>query len=154
MFPAAAGILMILSMLAWQQCSYWKNSTELWTHALRATTDNAKAHNNLGRALRAEGKITEAINHYNRAIRIAPNNAVIYFNRATAFSMLGQRELAIEDFNEAIRLKPSFAAAYENRAMTHLHLGNKAPGCHDLRKACEMEMCRPLEMAIRNRQCR
>ena len=47
LFPAAIACFAILAVLTWQQCGYWKNSTELFNHALQVTKDNALAHNNL-----------------------------------------------------------------------------------------------------------
>jgi len=153
LFPAGIGVLGIFVMLSWQQCGYWKNSIKLWSHALQATENNAKAHNNLGRALRAEGKIKEAIDHYDHAVRIAPDKAMVYFNRALAYASLGQHQRSIEDFNLAVDLNPNFTAAYNNRGMVYLLQGKKSLGCRDFLKACERGDCQYLENAKRRGIC-
>ena len=64
------------------------------------------AHNNLGIALFTEGKIKEAIDHYNKAIRITPDDAEPYYNRGTVYENQGKIiKLALDDFNEAIELR-------------------------------------------------
>jgi tetratricopeptide (TPR) repeat protein len=48
------------------------------------TKNNDIAHNNLASVLLEEGKIEEAIEHYNAAIDIKSNDAYTYFNRGLA----------------------------------------------------------------------
>jgi Tfp pilus assembly protein PilF len=123
LFPAAIAFITLMSTLTWQQCGYWKNSIELWTHTLQATKDNALAHNNLGLALFAEGKVEESIKHYSEAIRITQGDAPAYSNRGNAYTLLGQYQQAISDYNEAIRLKPYYAPAFYNRGNVYKDLG-------------------------------
>ena len=138
LFPAAIAILFVLVILTWQQCSYWKNSITLFSHALQITKDNYLAHNNLGLALFDEGKIEEAINHYNKIIRITPTFAVAYNNRGTAYGALGQYQLAIEDFNKAIRLSPNYTDAYSNRANAYIYLGQHQRAMEDFNEAIRL----------------
>jgi Flp pilus assembly protein TadD len=120
LLPVGIFVLVILSALTWHQCGYWKNSIELFSHTLQVTKDNAQAHNNFGLALFVEGKIEEAIFHYNEAICIKPDR-LYYSNRGDAYRKLGQYQRAIEDYNEAIRLKPDFNAYY-NRGNAYTKL--------------------------------
>jgi len=188
LFPAGIAVLIILAVLTWQQCGYWKNSIELFNHALQVTKNNNYAHESIGSVLLDEGKNEAAIEHYNEALRIKSDNAYIHFNRGLAFFRLGQPQRAIEDYNEAILLKPDFTDAYNNRGNSYAKLGqyqnaiedyNKAVylnhnyadayesraviylnrqdyqlGCPDAQKACELGMCRILEMAKGKGDCR
>ncbi len=61
LFPAGIAFLAILAVLTWQQCGYWRDSIELFNHALQVTKNNYMAHNSLGAALYKKGKIEEAI---------------------------------------------------------------------------------------------
>jgi hypothetical protein len=153
LLPAIA-FLTIMSVLTWKQCGYWKNSVTLYSHTLQVTNDNALAHNNLGIALFAEGKVEEAIEHYNKAIRITPDYIYFYNNRGAAYATLGQYQRAIEDFNEAIRLGPKVAQAYNNRGYVYLMQGNKKLGCPDAQKACSMGLCIALKYAEGRGYCR
>ena len=154
LFPAAIAFLAIFSVLTWQQCGYWKNSSTLFNHALLVTKNNYLAHNNLGLVLFAEGKTTEAIEHYNEAIRIMPDHVLIYNNRGAAYTKLGQYQMAIEDFSKAISLKPDYADSYIKRGAVYLNQGHKEPGCYDAQKACELGNCALLEVANNKRDCR
>jgi tetratricopeptide (TPR) repeat protein len=154
LFPAGIAILAIMSVLSWKQCGYWKNSIELFNHALCVTRNNFLAHNDLGLALYAKGKTEEAINHYNEAILTAPRYAYAYNNRGTAYAQLGQYQSALDDLNKAIHLKPDYAFAYNNRAMVYFYEGNKELYCHDARTACTLGTCIALEKAKGKEYCR
>ncbi len=187
LFPASLILLIILSILTWKQCGYWKNSRELLHHALEIRNDFYIVHDCLGLAMSAEGKNKEAINHFNQAlllnpdyanayfnrgminiksgqykealqdfsetIRLKPDYIPAYFNRAIARSKVGKYHLAIDDYSDIIRLKPDHADAYNNRGAVYLTLGNNELGCGDARKACELGVCRVLEIAKSNGDC-
>jgi protein O-mannosyl-transferase len=122
LFPVAVSVLAIFAVLTWQQCGYWKNSIEIWNHALSVTKNNYLAHNNLA-SFFDERKIGEAMNHYNEAIRLKPDYVDAYYNRGNAYSRLGRNQQAIDDYGKAIRLKPDFADAYYNRGVVCTNTG-------------------------------
>ncbi len=146
LFVAGIAVLTIMAVLSWNQCGYWKNSVNLFNHALSVTRNNFLAHNDLGLALYEKGKFEEAIRHYNEAVLIAPRYAYAYHNRGVAYAKLGRYQNVFADFNTAIRLKPNYAIAYNNRAYAHFLQGNKEFGCHDAQKACSMKICTTLKM--------
>ena len=123
LFPAGITALGILAVFSWQQCGYWKNSIILFNHALQVTKDNYLIHSCLANTLVEEGKIDEAIDHFNQAIHITPNYADNYNNRGYAYAKLGRYQPAIDDYNKAIILKPDLADAYNNRGAAYTKLG-------------------------------
>jgi hypothetical protein len=135
LFPAGTAVLAILAILTWHQCGYWKNSIELFSHALQVTNDNYLAHNNIGFALFTEGRMEEAIDHYNKAISIKQNSADNYNNRGVAYGKLGQHQRAIEDYNRAIRLKPDYAEAYFNMGNVYSELSQYQQAIENYNKA-------------------
>jgi len=139
LFPVGIAAIVILAILTWQQCGYWKNSITLFRHALQVTKDNYVAHINLGLALFPEGKVEEAIYHYNRAINIAPDYSGAYNNRGGAYMILGQYQHAIEDYNETIRLKPDLASAYYNRGFVYSTLGKYQRAVEDYNEAIRLQ---------------
>ena len=141
LFPAGIVITIILTVLTWQQCGYLKNSIELWSHALKVTKNNAFGHNDLGLALFAEGKIEEAISHYNMAIRTSPSVVLPYAcnNRGNAYAKLGQYQRAIADYNEAIRLNPNYAESYNNRGNTYATRGQYQRAIEDYNEAIRLK---------------
>ena len=106
LFPAGIAYLAILAVLTWQQCSYWKNSTALFSHALQVTKDNYLAHNARGITYGELGQYHLAIKDFNKAIGLKQDYTDAYYNRGVAYAKLGQYQLAIEDFSKAIVLKP------------------------------------------------
>jgi len=139
LFPAATAVLAFLAALTWQQCGYWKNSIVLFTHALRVTRNNDLAHNNLGFFFFKEGRIREAMYHYNKAIGIAPYQYGFYTNRGLAYSKLGNYQLAIEDYDKTISLKPDYADAYYNRGTLYGKTGQYQLAIQDFNKAISLK---------------
>ena len=71
----------------------------------------AEAHNNLGLAYREEGKLEEAIRHYQRALVLRPDDAEAHYNLAEALLQLGRRDEATAHLTEALRIKPDYSEA-------------------------------------------
>ena len=122
LFLLSVVVLIIMASLTWKQCNYWKDSIELWQHALNVTDNNYIAHNNIASALLEKGDTEKAIYHYNEAIRInryakaLHNMGIIYYN-------LGRYQQAIEYFNQAIREKHDYSTAHYSLGNTYLLLG-------------------------------
>ena len=147
----AIAILVILAVLTWHQCGYWKNSITLFSHALRVTKNNYLAHNNLGIALFTEGKFKEAIDHYNEVIMM-PNKimtynddylysfyGLIYSNRGRAYSELSLYKYAFEDYSKSIRLNPKNAGLFDNRGSTYYKLDQQQCAIEDFNEAIRLK---------------
>jgi hypothetical protein len=61
MIAAASAVLCACAVLSWVQVHHWRDSETLFRYALKVTTGSAQAHNNLGVALAAQGKLAEAV---------------------------------------------------------------------------------------------
>ena len=134
-FTAGIAFLAIMGLLAKQQCSYWENSSTLFSHALQSTKNNYFAHDGLGIALREEGKIREAIEQFSKAITTAPDYLVPYVNRGNAYEKIGQYQKAMDDYNKVISIKSTDSVAYHNRAVVYLKSGQYDLALQDLNKA-------------------
>lgn len=137
--PAGVAVLIFLSVLTWHQCSFWKNSSSLFYHALRVTENNYLAHGNLARALLDEGKNGEAIHHFQEVIRIKPNSAIPYNMLGDAYTKIGQYESAVKNYNHAISLDPAYANAYNNRGTAYSGLNETKQALEDLSKAIQLK---------------
>jgi protein O-mannosyl-transferase len=135
LFPVSIAAIAIMAVLNWEQCSYWKNSIELWNHALRVTRDNYLAHDGLALALFTEGKTDQALVHYNESVRLKPAYVTAYNNRGNVYAKLGQYQTAIEDYNKAIAMKPDYASAYYNRGVSYAEIGQYQLAIEDYDKA-------------------
>jgi len=104
LFAATISFLIIMSVLTWEQCGYWKNSIKLSKHTLQATKNNFVAHKCLADALLTEGKNEEAIYHYNEAIRMYPDFANAYNNRGSAYFNQDNQISGCKDAKKACEL--------------------------------------------------
>jgi tetratricopeptide (TPR) repeat protein len=107
LFPALMGT-------AWLQVSYWRNSETLFEHALRVTTGNYVAHNNLGVALAQQDHLDAAIAQYTEALRIKPDYEKAHNNLGVALAQQGHLDAAIAQYTEALRIKPDYGKAHMN----------------------------------------
>jgi len=78
---------------------------------LEAQPNNRQFHNNLANALGEEGRLDEAILHYERAVEIEPGSAVAQFNLGKALGLKGKQEEAIAHYEMALRSDPNLLSA-------------------------------------------
>ena len=140
-------IASINTFLAYQRNKIWKSEYTLWSDCIKKSPNKARTNNNFGLVLFGEGRILEAIQHYNMAISLTPDYPLPYYNRGKAYAELGQLQLAIDDFTKAIRLQPDFPEAYFNRGNIYLYQGKGKLGCPDAQKACASGKCELLDTA-------
>jgi len=115
--------IVCLSVRAFWQTSYWKNSDTLWTHTLAVTDGNDVAHNNLGFLFLRRGELDKAISQFQEALNIRSRNSESHYNLGAALiqnnigNALARQHLwneAIDHLQEAVRLRPDYADAYFN----------------------------------------
>ncbi len=122
-WAAVIGILILLAFLSWRQAGYWKNSRSVFEHAVRVTSGNYLAYNNLGEALVQEGKTAEAYQNFRQALSIAPNLAQANYNLGLILRQRNQPEKAIPHFSRAVQSAPDFVNAHFYLAQTCLEQG-------------------------------
>jgi tetratricopeptide (TPR) repeat protein len=138
LFPAAVAVLIILSVLTWQQCGYWKDSKTLFSRALQVTENNFIAHNHLAMAFVQKRQFDQAIDHFNEAIRIKSNYYHAYYNRGIAFYTMGETLAALDDFKKTVSLIPDnlkYVTAYFNLAAIYHNLGDYQAAIENYNKA-------------------
>ena len=135
----AAAILAALLVLAHVQTTYWKNGVSLMTHAIACTSDNSIAHSNLGITLTRQGKLPEAIQHFERTIQLKPDDAGAYDNLGVALARQGKLPEAIQHFERAIQLKPGFADAHYNLGLALTSQGKLAEAIQHYERAIQLK---------------
>ena len=115
LLPTAAVLtLTVLLVLARVQTTYWRDSVSLWSHALACTPENRLVHSNLGDALSHQGKLTEAIQHYERALQLQPDEFEIHNDLGVTLRKQGKLTEAMQHYERALQLKPDYAEAHNN----------------------------------------
>lgn len=111
---AAITVILVLAAATRVQAGYWRNGLVLWQHALEVTTNNSRAHANLGTSLAEIGRHAEAADEDRKAIAIEPNMPQAHNNLGLALAATGHVGDAIEEYKKAIALLPTYAAAHNN----------------------------------------
>jgi protein O-mannosyl-transferase len=137
---AAAGLVILGCAVATRrQVQPWRSSVALWQHALAATAENHRAHNNLGHALAREGRAGEAIAHYTEALRIKPDYAEAHNNLGFALAEQGRASDAIVHYSEALRVLPDYVEAHNNLGVALAGEGNDDGAIRHLSEAVRIE---------------
>jgi len=121
-----ASVILALAVKTWSQVGLWRDSNTLFEHALKVTTDNWLAHQQLGFSLGSKERYAEALPHYSEALRLRPYLEQLHYGIGTALSGLGRTSEAIAHFNEAIRLNPEYAEVYYQYGLTLARQGQFA----------------------------
>ena len=79
--------------------------------------DDVEVHYNLGNALKALGRLDDAVTHYRTVTQLKPDLAQAHNNLGNTLIVLGQLEDAVESYRRAVQFKPDYAEA-------HFNLGN------------------------------
>ena len=101
--------------------------------------ENGLAFDNLGLALLAQERFSEAIASFSRAIGRNSLPALSYFNRSRAYERSGQLDAAISDMNATIQLVPRYAEFYHRRADLFLRRGIESQALLDLTIALDLD---------------
>jgi Flp pilus assembly protein TadD len=136
---SATGVLSALLICTSFQVRYWRNNTTLFEHAIKVTTNNFLAYNNLGATYGKLGRYAEEIEAYKQAVKIKPDYAKAYYNLAAVYGNLGLRTEAIEACKQAIRINPDDAEAHYNLGVTYSKLGLRTEAIEAYKQAIRIK---------------
>jgi protein O-GlcNAc transferase len=87
---------------------------------------DAEARSTLGNALKAQGRLAEAVASYRKAVEIKPDFLAGHFNLGIALAELGQANEAIASYSRALQLQPDLVDGHYN-----LGIALKAAGLNE-----------------------
>jgi len=131
-------VIVCLMIAAYRQVEYWRNSIELFDHALDVTGDNVSMLNNRGLAYVRLGNLRHAVSDFDRAIEIDFRYADAYNNRGIVYGKLGDHPQAISDYARAIEINPGNPDVYVNRGIEYGKIGDHLKAIEDFGKAIEI----------------
>jgi tetratricopeptide (TPR) repeat protein len=134
--PAEGLVWKMLATSLWMQ---GKDALQALQRVAQLLADDAEAHSNLGTALRAHGRLDDAVRCYLRALEIRPDFAGGHSNLGGALFDLARFDEAVECYHRAIAIQPNIAVFNSNlgdalRARGQLH---EAVPCY--RRALELD---------------
>ena len=132
-------VVTALIIISWKQAALWQNDIILYEHALKVTSGNYLAHNNLGAALYELGKNEEALFHHEEALRINPASFQAHFNMANILAFQGKRAEAIYRYEEAIKLNRNYLKAHRNLGTALALDGRFKEAIEHYKKAIEID---------------
>src|SRR6516162_3036203 len=116
-------VVIFLSLIAWKQTAYWRNSETLWTHTLAVTQDNDVALTNFGTSLMERGQLNDALSYFQRALAIRSRSAnrhdnfslaLIHGSVGDVLARQGRLDEAIVHLRQAVDLRPDYPDAHHN----------------------------------------
>ena len=137
--PIVCGtLLLVLGVSSWRQSGMYTDIETLWRTTIAGNPDCWLANNNLGGYLYKEGRVKEAIEHYQKAIQIDPNYAEAPNNLGAALAAEGRFDEAIENYRKAIQISPNYADALNNLGMALAARGQFDDAIENYRKAIQI----------------
>jgi len=115
--PRHADALHFLGVLA-HQIGHNDKAVDLIGRAIAQNSRVPAFHNNLGNALKAQGKLQEAAASYAEALAHEPNHAGALFNLGLVLQLQDRLEEAAASYRRALSLKPDYAEAHGNLGNT------------------------------------
>ena len=113
-------------------------SVAQWNMALAISPDDAKAHNNLGRALAGKGDYDQAIVHWQKALQIDPRYWEAHNNLAVALIGNGRLNEAIGHLRQVLDANPNYAEVHGNLGRALALKGKSDEAIAEWRKAIEL----------------
>ena len=133
------GFILFCLVRTTAQVTCWKDSISLFNHAIRVTSNNALAYNNLGMALAEKGKPEEAILNFRRAVQIDHKDALANNNLGAALIGQGHLKKALKYLKKALILSPEYADAENNMGIVLDKSGDTFAAIKHFEKALALE---------------
>jgi len=135
--PRHADALHLSGILAMQRYNI-DRAIELIGRAIKERP-SAEMYSNLGSALKAQGKLDEAVVSYRKAILCDPKSAEAHNNLGLGLRDLGQLENSATSLRKAVALRPDFSRAHFNLGVVLRTLGQLEASVASFRQAAKIE---------------
>jgi tetratricopeptide (TPR) repeat protein len=141
-FKPIAGTLLlaILGTLTWHHAASFQDSENLWRDTLAKNPACWMAHNNLGIELADQGKLVEAVEHYQTAMQLKPEYIEVRNNLGVALAAQGRLPEAIQQYQAVLQSKPDYAEAYYNLGNALATQGRLAEAVPNFQKAIQLKL--------------
>ncbi len=144
-WPRRAGYAVCLVMLAalagltWRQSRMYGDIETLYGQTIAENPDCWLAHNNLGVISSDQGRLDEAIAHYQKAVEIKPDYAEAHDNLGIALANRGRIDEALAHYHKAVEIKPDYVEALDNLGVALFDQGRVEEAMALYRKAMQIK---------------
>ncbi len=136
---AAAGLLLLLGTLTWQQSRTYRDVITLYEASLARNPASWVAHLNLGTALDEAGQTAESLPHLQRALELKPDFPETLNSLGNTLNRLGRSREALPLLEQAVRLQPRFAAAHNSLGAALMILDRASEGIAAFERAVALD---------------
>jgi tetratricopeptide (TPR) repeat protein len=132
-------LLLGLGPVTWNQIHVWHDSEKLWSHAVAIDSGSPVGHYSWGLALAQQGKLSEAMEHYQTALRLKPDYADAHNNVGAVLADQGKLAEASEHYQRALQIRPEYAQAHYNLGAALAQQGKPAEAIAHYRQALRIK---------------
>jgi protein O-mannosyl-transferase len=132
-------IAVLFGVWTYQRNSVYADAITLWQDCVNKSPRKYRPQANLGNALKDAGRITEAIEHFNKAMELKGEPSEMYNNLGNAYDKLGRIEESIQYYKKALVLNPDLAAAHYNLAAALASRGKTDEAIAEYHQALRLE---------------
>lgn len=100
-------------------------------YVVELAPSHAQAHDWLGDALAADGRVDEAVRHYERAVELDPLSALMHRDYARGLFQVDDCDAALEQAGRSLELDPDHLPAAALIFNCRLHMGQPEEGIED-----------------------
>ncbi|WP_343833711.1 tetratricopeptide repeat protein [Thalassospira tepidiphila] len=122
-FPQAAEAMHLAGLVAMRHGNQ-SLAAERMGRAAIADANSAEIQHDHAQALKAIGKLRDAVGAFKRAIRLCPDAPALYCNIANTYRQLDELEDARENYERALELAPDVAEIHANYAACQYAMGD------------------------------
>jgi tetratricopeptide (TPR) repeat protein len=112
----SSAALLALSIHTYLQLRHWRNSIDLFEHAVKVTEDNYMMHNNLCVLYNRFKNFDKSIEHGTEAVRVRPDYGDFYYNLGIPLYRTGKVNQAIKCWERSVSLGSRHSRVYTNLA--------------------------------------
>jgi tetratricopeptide (TPR) repeat protein len=129
----------ILCILTWRQGNIYADVETLWRDTISKNPKAWIAYNELGFALKQQGRLEEAIPQFSKALQIRPNDEAAHNNLGLALYEQGRVDEAVAHYSRALQINPDYAKAHNNLGIVLARQGRLDEAIGHYSKALRME---------------
>lgn len=116
----------------------WKSDLTLFQSAVNVVPQSAKAHFNLGNAVRDQGDLQAALPHYHRALGIYPDYAEVHYNIGVVWQDMGRQHDALLAYQNALSVQPDHVNALINAGVLFAQQRSPEKALQSFQRAIEL----------------
>lgn len=117
----------------------YDKAIEQWREAIRLDPSLARAHHDLGVALRGKGQLAEAVPLLREAVRLDPKDGTAYADLGDALQEQGDLDGALAAYQAALALVPRSAPLRNNLGYVFVKKGNLDGAIAEWREAARID---------------